>query len=181
MSSIILTPKQHKFCLKYVESGNASRAYREVYDCSGSKPSTVSRKAKELLDNGKITATINELSNMHQQRHQITIDSLSSQLDEDRDFARQNGHSAAAVSATMGKARLFGLLRDRSEITNRHSVMLDENAETLAERGSMIAADLAKCANQTEHGDRSELFSRKRMMIIYEDLWQRIESMREIN
>ncbi len=36
VSSIILTPKQHKFCLKYVESGNASLAYREVYDCSGS-------------------------------------------------------------------------------------------------------------------------------------------------
>ena len=80
VSSIILTPKQHKFCLKYVESGNASLAYREVYDCSGSKPTSVSRKAKELLDNGKITATINELSNMHQQRHQITIDSLSNQL-----------------------------------------------------------------------------------------------------
>lgn len=95
VSSIILTPKQHKFCLKYVESGNASLAYREVYDCSGSKPSTVSRKAKELLDNGKITAKINELCNMHQQRHQVTIDSLSNQLDEDRDFARQNGHSAA--------------------------------------------------------------------------------------
>ena len=52
----------------------------------------------------------------------------------------------------MGKARLFGLLRDRSEITNLHSVMLDENAENLAERGRMIAAALAKCANQTGHG-----------------------------
>lgn len=52
VSSVILTPKQHKFCLKYVESGNASLAYREVYNSSGSKPSTVSRKAKELLDNG---------------------------------------------------------------------------------------------------------------------------------
>lgn len=73
-------------------------------------------------------------------------------MDEDRDFARKNGHSAAAVSATMGKARLFGLLRDRSEITNLHSVMLDENAETLAERGRLIAVALAKYANQMEHG-----------------------------
>jgi len=56
---------------------------------------------------------------------------------------------------------LFGLLRDRSEITNLHSVMIDENAETLAERGRMIAAALAKCANKTEHDDRCELFSRK--------------------
>ena len=45
----------------------------------------------------------------------------------------------------------------------------------------MIAAPLAKCANQTEHGDRSELFSRNRMMIVYEDVWQRIRSMREKN
>ena len=89
---------------------------------------------------------------MHQQRHQITIDSLSNQLDEDRDFARQNGHSAAAVSATMGKARLFGLLRDRSEITNLHSVFLAENAKTPAERGRLIATVLAKCANQAGHG-----------------------------
>ena len=89
---------------------------------------------------------------MHQQRHQITIDSLSNQLDEDRDFARQNGHSAAAVSAKIGKARLFGLLRDHSEITNLHSVMLYENAEAFAERGRMIAAALAKSANKAEHG-----------------------------
>ena len=81
---------------------------------------------------------------MHQQRHQITIESLSNQLDEDRDFARPSGHPAAAVLAKMGKARLFGLLRDRSEITNLHSVMLDENAETLAERGRMIAEAPAK-------------------------------------
>ena len=72
---------------------------------------------------------------MHQQRHQITIDSFSNQLNEDRDFALQNRHSAATVSAAMGKARLFGLLRDRSEIMNLHSVMIDENTETLAERG----------------------------------------------
>ena len=60
----------------------------------------------------------------------------------------------------MGKARLFGL-RDRSEITNLHSVMIDDNAETPAERGRLIAAALAKCANQTGHDDCSELSSRK--------------------
>ena len=70
----------------------------------------------------------------------------------------------------MGKARLFGLLRDRSEIMNLHSVMIDENTETLAERGRLIAAALAKCANQTEHDDCSELSSRKPMAIDYGDL-----------
>ena len=161
LPSVTLTPKQRKFCLKYVSNCNASLAYREVYDCVGSNPSTVSRKTKELLDNGTITLTVNELFELHQQRHQVTVDSLSNLLGEDRDFARQNGYSAAVVSATMGKALLFPLIRDRSEITNLHTVMLDENSGTLAEQGRMIAAALAKCANQAEHDDRRELFSRK--------------------
>ena len=34
-------------------------------------------------------------------------------LDEDRAFARQQGHSAAAVSATMGKGKILGYVVDR--------------------------------------------------------------------
>ena len=145
-----LTPKQTAFCHKYIETGNASKAYRHAYNCSKSKPQTVSRKAKELLDNGKITARINELRGTHQKRYEMTVDELSAQLDEDRSFARQNGHSAAAVSATMGTARLFGLLKDRSEITRINSASLDSDNATLQEKGRMIAAALARCVNATE-------------------------------
>ena len=145
-----LTPKQTAFCHKYIEMGNASKAYRNVYNCSKSKPQTVGRKAKELLDNGKIAAKINELRKRHQKRHEMTVDELSAQLDEDRSFARQNGHSAAAVSATMGKARLFGLLKDRSEITRINSVSLESDNATLQEKGRMIAAALARCVNAKE-------------------------------
>lgn len=56
-----LTIKQEKFCIKYVECGNASEAYRYAYDCSKMNPATVHRKAAELLNNGKITARIKEL------------------------------------------------------------------------------------------------------------------------
>ena len=90
---------------------------------------------------------VDEHRTLHRQRHEITVDKLSSQLDEDREFARQNGHSAAAVSATMGKARLFGLLKDRSEITNIHSLSRDVNDVTVEEKGRIIAAALGRCAN----------------------------------
>ena len=56
-----LTPKQEKFCNTYIETGNASEAYRSAYNCSKMKPETINRKAKELLDNGKITARITDL------------------------------------------------------------------------------------------------------------------------
>jgi len=77
-----LTPKQTAFCHKYIEMGNASKAYRNVYNCGKSKPQTVGRKAKELLDNGKIAAKINELRKRHQKRHEMTVDELSAQLDD---------------------------------------------------------------------------------------------------
>ena len=56
-----LTPKQEKFCHAYLEGGNASAAYRTAYSASRMKTETVNRKAKALLDNGKIRARIQQL------------------------------------------------------------------------------------------------------------------------
>lgn len=56
-----LTPKQEKFVNKYLECGNASEAYRHAYNTANMKPSSVQRKAKELLDDGKITARLEYL------------------------------------------------------------------------------------------------------------------------
>jgi len=47
-----LTPKQEKFCNLYLETGNASEAYRSSYSASRMKPETIHRRAKELLDHG---------------------------------------------------------------------------------------------------------------------------------
>ena len=35
-----LTPKQEAFCLAYMETGNASEAYRRAYDADNMKPAT---------------------------------------------------------------------------------------------------------------------------------------------
>jgi len=50
-----LTPKQEKFVQVYVECGNASEAYRRVYNAGSMKPQTVNKRASELLLNGVIT------------------------------------------------------------------------------------------------------------------------------
>ena len=56
-----LTLKQEGFCHTYMETGNMSEAYRKNYNCSRMKPETVNRKAKELMDSGKISARIRKL------------------------------------------------------------------------------------------------------------------------
>ena len=57
-----LTPKQESFCLAYLETGNASEAYRRVYATARVKPETINRSAKELIDNPKIAARLAELT-----------------------------------------------------------------------------------------------------------------------
>lgn len=53
-----LTIKQENFCNYYVETGNASEAYRRAYSCDGMKDETVNRRAFDLIRDGKITARI---------------------------------------------------------------------------------------------------------------------------
>ena len=111
LHGVVLTPKQESFCQKYIELGNASEAYRQSYDADDMNTNTVNRKAKELLDNGKITARVGQIKREHKKRHNMTIDDLLLELEEARQAAlgAENPQSSAAVAATMGKAKILGL------------------------------------------------------------------------
>lgn len=61
---------------------------------------------------------VDELKAAHAERHEITVDCLRDMLLEDREFARSCGTAAAAVSATMGLAKLYGKLSDKVEHSN---------------------------------------------------------------
>ncbi len=106
-----LTEKQEAFCRAYLETGNASEAYRAAYDAGNMSPTTVNRTAKDLIDNPKITARLEELRAPIIQKHNITVDSLIAELEEARMAAlsAETPQSSAAVSATMSKAKLVGL------------------------------------------------------------------------
>jgi len=73
------------------------------------KAATVNRCAKELVDNPKIAARIDELQTEHRKRHDITVARIIKMYLEDRELAHQLGNPSAAVSATTGLARLYGL------------------------------------------------------------------------
>ena len=117
---VTLTVKQEKFCTAFIETGNASEAYRRAYDAGNMKPETINRKAKELTDNGKIAARVEKLQAAHQKRHEVTVDTISTALDEDRILAHKVGQAGAAVSASMGKAKLHGLVTDKQEHTGKN-------------------------------------------------------------
>lgn len=110
-----LTPKQEAFCLAYIETGNASEAYRRAYDADGMKPGSINVNASKLLTNAKVALRVAELQSAHAERHKFTVDDMVRQLDEDRKFARELATPAAAISASMGKAKLLGFLTEKVE------------------------------------------------------------------
>lgn len=104
-----LTQKQENFCKVYVETGNASEAYRQAYEAENMKQTTIAVKACELLSDGNVSVRVQELRNEHAVRHNITIDSLIEELEQARQLAFDTGKAAPAVTATMGKAKLLGM------------------------------------------------------------------------
>ncbi|MEG1501948.1 MAG: terminase small subunit [Synergistaceae bacterium] len=104
-----LTQKQEEFCIEYVQCGNASEAYRRVYSVSNMKSSTVNRKAKGLLDNGKIGARLQELREEPVREAKITLLGHLTDLERLRDLAVQTGNLPAAISAEVARGKASGL------------------------------------------------------------------------
>lgn len=121
-----LTPKQEAFCLAYIETGNASEAYRRAYDVSeGTKPDTVWNEASRLLRNPDVTARVKELQQEARDLLHITIGSLTDKLEDARLHAMKDDKGAsAAVSAIMGMAKLHGLLVEKAEVTGKDGAPL---------------------------------------------------------
>jgi len=76
-----LTAKQETACLKYLECGDKSKAYRHAYNTENMKPETINRSAHELFEeNPKITARMKELRAGIEKRTEITVDRVLNEL-----------------------------------------------------------------------------------------------------
>lgn len=118
-----MTPKQEKFCALYIELGNASEAYRQSYNAKKMKPESIAVQAAKMLASPKIALRVDELRAEHAKRHSMTVDDIAAMLKQDREFARECETPAAAVSATMGLAKLYGHLRDKIDHTSSDGSM----------------------------------------------------------
>lgn len=112
-----LTPKQEAFCLAYVETGNASEAYRRAYDAARMKPATISRNAKSLMDNNKIATRLSEIRKPAVDAAQITLESHLRRLAELSDGAEKEGQFSAAINAEIARGKAAGVHVEKSEQT----------------------------------------------------------------
>ena len=137
-----LTAKQELFSQLYVETGNASEAFRQAYPGSDKwAEGAVWSRASGLLMKAKVKQRVFQLQAVAAERHVTTLDSLTLALREAGELAHKEGQAGAAVQAAMGEAKLHGLLVDRHEdVTQPDDMSPAELAAHLAELDRKLIA-----------------------------------------
>lgn len=133
------TDKMELFCLAYVETGNASEAYRRSYNTANMAEKTAQREGYNTLQKPQVQARIEELRTKVMERHEITVDSLLLELEEARKAAlgAETPQAAAAVGATMGKAKLLGLDKKIVELTGKNGAPIETKSTVKVDQAAL--------------------------------------------
>ena len=89
--------------------------------------------AHRLSKKEQICRRILEIQSQSVQRTVTTIEDMIAQIDEDRRFARERGHSAAAFAASMGKAKLLGFLAEQPAVALQFNYSQMSQEELISE------------------------------------------------
>jgi phage terminase small subunit len=121
-----LTPKQESFCQLVASGSNYSDAYRGSYDCGHMKDATINRSAAALAAGHKITTRIMALQKKHQQRHDITVDTITEGFQKNIQHAKELDKPESVNSSLNGLMKLYGLgvEKHKHEISAGEEMML---------------------------------------------------------
>lgn len=154
-----LTVRQENFAMAFVELGDASEAYRRAYNCGRMKPHTIHDSAYNLRRHPVVAPRIQQLQAENAQRHAVTVDSLCAELDRMLAIAEAEKQASAGVQAVMAKAKLHGLVTDKTNATveQKYVVEAPPQAETTEEWLTEAVADAARRKASGESPDILEL------------------------
>jgi phage terminase small subunit len=121
-----LTQKQEAYCQLVASGSNYSDAYRGAYNSSHMKDATVNRSAAALAKDHKIATRIILLNRSHQQRHNITVDTIKEGFLENIQLAKELNKPEAVNSSYNGLMKLYGLgvEKHKHEISAGEELML---------------------------------------------------------
>jgi phage terminase small subunit len=109
----ILTGRREKFCRFIVQGQPQQQAYENAgYSCFKG----VSVAASRLLKSVSVQKRIGELQREAARRAAVTAELILRELEEARLAAMESGQYGAAVAASLGRARVAGLLVDQKQV-----------------------------------------------------------------
>lgn len=100
---VLPNPRHESFAQALAKGKTAD----EAYALAGYKPNR--GNATRLKANESVVARVSELQQKVAKKVEVTVESLAIELEEARSLALVEKQTSAAVQATMGKAKLFGL------------------------------------------------------------------------
>lgn len=98
---------------KFAQGLASGKTADEAYELAGFKPNrgnAATLKAKQSISN-----RVTEIQGRAAERAAVTIQSLTDELEQARGIAIAEKQSSAAVAATLGKAKLHGLLIEKKQ------------------------------------------------------------------
>lgn len=116
-----LTAKQARFKDEYLIDNNATQAAIRA----GYSAKTAKSQGQRLLTNVDIAAAIKAGQKEIAKRNGLTIDDILDELEEARKIAQAEGKGAPMVAASMGKAKLLGLIVDKAETKTEGNISID--------------------------------------------------------
>ncbi|MFN3498705.1 MAG: terminase small subunit [Pannonibacter indicus] len=108
-----LTPKQQRFVQEYLQDHNGTQAAIRT----GYSEKTAKQQGSRLLTDPRVIAAVRAGQQKVAKKAEVTVDSLMAELEQARKLALKEKQASAAVTATMGKGKLAGLLVEK----HRHS------------------------------------------------------------
>jgi phage terminase small subunit len=121
----MLDPVRETFVQEYHATGNASEALRRANPKAKKwKAQSVHVEASKLLAEPEVSLRLDQIQAAAREKHGVTIESLTAELEEARTFAKSVGQSGPMVTAVMGKAKLHGLIVDKNEVTGKDGTPL---------------------------------------------------------
>jgi phage terminase small subunit len=115
-----VTPKQEAFVREYAIDKNATQAAIRA----GYSKKTARDIGCENLAKPNIAAAIVANEEAHAERCNVTVDNINDDLVADRQLAHTVGQAGAAVSASMGRAKLYGLVTEKAEMAVSGSIAI---------------------------------------------------------
>lgn len=125
---------------KFVRNRLKGMSVNKAYTSAGYKPNR-HNAARLLNTNEHLQARLAHLQGQTAQRAVFTVRDMANQLDEDRAFAQKQKSSSAMVQASMGKAKVLGL------VVNKHLLGM-KNLDDMTE--DELAALLGTTATETD-------------------------------
>lgn len=125
-----LTPKQERFWVEYLATGNATEAYRRSYNTARMTDRTIQKRAGEQLAHGAIAGRIAAARAKAEDQGVYTLEQHMNELKTLREMAKRNGQISAAVAAEVKRGELMGYYLQRRESTNIHQHYISEQPLT---------------------------------------------------